>query len=150
MHQKVSTCSPESVQFRQEIGRNLKKKIEKKIEVRQNLFVVYIEGAEDMSDRDEVIEKMLKFDILNRERIITVLSETDDLRRLPHDVRDVIYSLYDYCQDVSYRMLDDIENIDDTIVEWYIFNYSTKFQEFVFSILGLYKLDNDELIYKLL
>ena len=103
-----------------------------------------------MSDRDEVIEKMLKFDILNRERIITVLSETDDLRRLPHDVRDVIYSLYDYCQDVSYRMLDDIENIDDTIVEWYIFNYSTKFQEFVFSILGLYKLDNDELIYKLL
>ena len=122
-----------------------------KDETRQrNLVDNYIEGAEDMSDRDEVIEKMLKFDILNRERIIKALSEVDDLRRLPHDVRDVIYKLYDYCQDVSYRMLDDIENIDDTIVEWYIFNYSTKFQEFVFSILGLYKLDNDELIYKLL
>ena len=122
-----------------------------KVEIRQNLFVVYyIEGAEDMSDRDEVIEKMLKFDILNRERIIKVLSEVDDLRRLPHDVRDVIYKLYDYCQDVSYRMLDDIENIDDMTVEWYVINYSTKFQEFVFSILGLYKLDNDELIYKLL
>ena len=47
-------------------------------------------------------------------------------------------------------MLDDIENIDDMTVEWYICDYSTKFQEFVFSILGLYKLDNDELIYKLL
>ena len=122
-----------------------------KDEMRQNLLVGnYIEGAEDMSDRDEVIEKMLKFDILNRERIIKVLSETDDLRRLPHDVRDVIYKLYDYCQDVSYRMLDDIENIDDMTVEWYVCNYSTKFQEFVFSILGLYELDNDELIYKLL
>ena len=122
-----------------------------KDEMRQNLLVGnYIEGAEDMSDRDEVIEKMLKFDILNRERIIKVLSEVDDLRRLPHDVRDVIYKLYDYCQDVSYRMLDDIENIDDMTVEWYVCNYSTKFQEFVFSILGLYKLDNDELIYKLL
>ena len=122
-----------------------------KDEMRQrNLVVYYIEGAEDMSDRDEVIEKMLKFDILNRERIIKVLSEVDDLRRLPHDVRDVIYKLYDYCQDVSYRMLDDIENIDDMTVEWYVCNYSTKFQEFVFSILGLYKLDNDELIYKLL
>ena len=122
-----------------------------KVEIRQNLLVGnYIEGAEDMSDRDEVIEKMLKFDILNRERIIKVLSEVDDLRRLPHDVRDVIYKLYDYCQDVSYRMLDDIENIDDMTVEWYVCNYSTKFQEFVFSILGLYKLDNDELIYKLL
>ena len=122
-----------------------------KDEMRQNLLVGnYIEGAEDMSDRDEVIEKMLKFDILNRERIIKVLSEVDDLRRLPHDVRDIIYKLYDYCQDVSYRMLDDIENIDDMTVEWYIYDYSTKFQEFVFSILGLYKLDNDELIYKLL
>ena len=122
-----------------------------KDETRQNLLVGnYIEGAEDMSDRDEVIEKMLKFDILNRERIIKVLSEVDDLRRLPHDVRDVIYKLYDYCQDVSYRMLDDIDNIDDMTVEWYVCNYSTKFQEFVFSILGLYKLDNDELIYKLL
>ena len=122
-----------------------------KDEMRQrNLVVYYIEGAEDMSDRDEVIEKMLKFDILNRERIIKVLSEVDDLRRLPHDIRDVIYKLYDYCQDVSYRMLDDIENIDDMTVEWYVCNYSTKFQEFVFSILGLYKLDNDELIYKLL
>ena len=119
--------------------------------MRQNLLVGnYIEGAEDMNDRDEVIEKMLKFDILNRERIIKVLSEVDDLRRLPHDIRDIIYKLYDYCQDVSYRMLDDIENIDDMTVEWYVCNYSTKFQEFVFSILGLYKLDNDELIYKLL
>ena len=77
-------------------------------ETRQrNLVVYYIEGAEDMSDRDEVIEKMLKFDILNRERIIKVLSEVDDLRRLPHDIRDIIFKLYDYCQDVSYRMLDD-------------------------------------------
>ena len=126
-------------------------KLEKKNEVRQrNRVVYYIEGAEDMSDRDEVIEKMLKFDILNRERIIKALSEVDDLRRLPHDIRDIIYKLYDYCQDVSYRMLDDIENIDDMTVEWYVCNYSTKFQEFVFSILGLYKLDNDELIYKLL
>lgn len=122
-----------------------------KDEMRQNLLVGnYIEGAEDMSDRDEVIEKMLKFDILNRERIIKVLSEVDDLRRLPYDVRDIIFKLYDYCQDVSYRMLDDIDNIDDMTVEWYVCNYSTKFQEFVFSILGLYKLDNDELIYKLL
>lgn len=122
-----------------------------KDEMRQrNLVVYYIEGAEDMSDRDEVIEKMLKFDILNRERIIKVLSEVDDLRRLPHDIRDIIFKLYDYCQDVSYRMLDDIENIDDMTVEWYICDYSTKFQEFVFSILSLYKLDNDELIYKLL
>ena len=45
---------------------------------------------------------------------------------------------------------ENIENIDDMTVEWYVINYSTKLQEFVFSILGLYKLDNDELIYKLL
>ena len=91
------------------------------------------------------IKQLIYIDIDTRERVLRELNQSDFQRKLSYEVRYTIYKLYDYCQDVSYRMLDNLDDKTLGDIEEYISFYSTKFQEFIFDVLELYELDTDKI-----
>ena len=95
--------------------------------------------------RKDVIT-MLDFDIDVRSRILVALEQDNDWRKIPIEVKDMIYKLYDFLQVKSYEMIDVVNSPKDDItvglmLSDYMRKYQLEFEDTLYGMLYSYDID---------
>lgn len=101
------------------------------------------------------LSRIIEFDVNAREKILASLEESGLLRKLPYEVIENIYKLYNLIQDKSYTLLKATYEEEDedrfrAMLDYYVAHYVAIFEDTLFDILEKYDLDTKEIILDLL
>ena len=100
------------------------------------------------------LSRIIEFDIYEREKILASLEESGLLKKLPYEVIENIYKLYNLIQDKSYTLLESIYEEEDedrfrAMIDYYIAHYVATFEDILFDLLDKYDLDYTEIIFNI-
>ena len=100
------------------------------------------------------LSRIIEFDIYEREKILASLEESGLLRKLPYEVIENIYKLYNLIQDKSYTLLESIYEEEDedrfrAMLDYYIAHYVAIFEDTLLDLLDKYDLDYTEIIFNI-